>query len=50
MDMEKFYKLLMGSEDIGNIPLDHILRVVVCVFEIINSGECFYKEEECLFK
>lgn len=43
--MEKFYKLLMGREDIGGIPLDYILRVVVCVFEIINSGECFYKEE-----
>lgn len=45
MDMEKFYKLLMGREDIGGIPLDHVLKVVVCVFEIINSGECFYKEE-----
>ena len=43
--MEKFYKLLMEKEEIKDIPIDHILKVVVSVFEVIDSGECFYKED-----
>lgn len=43
--MEKFYEILTERDDIKDIPLEHIIKVVVCVFEIINSGECFYKED-----
>lgn len=40
--MELFFDKLIDREEIQDVPLDSILKVVVCVFEIINSGECFY--------
>ena len=46
MDMNKFYKAILNSPSIRDIPILHVLRVAIVVFEIINSGECFYKEEE----
>ena len=45
MDMNKLYKILMNMDNIKDIPIMTVCRVVICVFEIINSGECFYKEE-----
>ena len=46
MDMDKFYKLITSDEDLQDIPLIYIMRVAIAVFEIINSGECFYELEE----
>ena len=46
MDMEKFYKLLTSNSNLQDIPLTYIMRVALAVFEIINSGECYYKLEE----
>ena len=46
MDMNKFYKLITSDEDLQDIPLIYIMRVAIAVFEIINSGECFYELEE----
>ena len=46
MDMDKFYKLITSDEDLRDIPLIYIMRVAIAVFEIINSGECFYELEE----
>jgi len=43
--MNKLYKILMNMDNIKDIPITTVCRVVICVFEIINSGECFYKEE-----
>lgn len=43
MDMKKLCKLLFENEDIKNIPLEYVFRVASVVFEIINSGECFYE-------
>ena len=45
MDMEKFFDNLIESEDLKDIPIDFIFRVVVRVFELINSGEFFYFKE-----
>ena len=45
MDMEILYDKLTESEEIKDIPIDYIYRVVVCVFKIIDKGECFYKED-----
>ena len=45
MDMEKLYDKLMQCEEIKDIPFIYIFRVVVAVFKIINSGECFYERE-----
>ena len=43
--MEKLYDSLMEKEDLKDIPIDYVFRVVICVFEVINSGDCFYKNE-----
>jgi hypothetical protein len=45
MDMEKLFDKLTENEEIKDIPVDYIFRITICVFEIINSGECFYKED-----
>ena len=44
MDMKKLCKLLFENEGIKNIPLEHVIQVAAVIIEIINSGECFYKE------
>lgn len=46
MDTNKLYKLLTSNADLQDIPLIYIMRITIAVFEIINSGECFYKIEE----
>ena len=46
MDMDKLYDILVNNEFINDIPLSYIVRVAVTVFEIINSGDCFYEIEE----
>ena len=44
MDMEKLFDKLIECEDIQDIPIDYIFRVVINLVKIINEGECFYKE------
>ena len=46
MDTDKFYKLITSDTELQDIPLIYIMRVAIAVFEIINSGECFYNLEE----
>ena len=48
MDMRKLCKKLFENEDIKKIPLKYVVTVVHVVFELINSGECFYNNEEDL--
>lgn len=43
MDMKKLFKKLLETEDIKNIPLEHVIKVFAAIFEIINSGECFFE-------
>ena len=45
MDMEKLFDKITENKDIEDIPIDYVFRVAIAVFEIINSGECFYKDE-----
>ena len=45
MDMEKFIDYLLDSEDLKDIPIDYVFRVVIRIFEIINAGDCFYPLE-----
>ena len=49
MDMNTFYDLLTNNEFIRDIPLTYVLRTAIVVFEIINSGDCYY-EEETMYK
>ena len=46
MDMDKLFKALTSNEDIKDIPLTYVMRITIAVFEILNSGECFYHLEE----
>lgn len=48
MNTEKLWKKLLENEDIKKIPLKEVIKVVIAVFEVINSGECFYENEEYL--
>lgn len=43
--MRKLCKILFESDEITDIPLEHVIKVVSLVFEIINSGECFFENE-----
>ena len=45
MDTEKLWNKLIEDENIKNIPLKDVLKVVIAVFEAINSGECYYTNE-----
>ena len=45
MNMEKFKELLFENKEIREIPLIYVFKVVSIVFDIINNGDVFYKEE-----
>ena len=45
MNTEILFDKLVEHKDLQDIPIDHIFRVVICVMQIINSGECFDKED-----
>ena len=45
MDMKKFVDLLLKQEDLKDIPITIISRVVSSVFRVLNNGNVFYKEE-----
>lgn len=45
MDMKKLCKILFESDEITDIPLEYVIKVVSVVFKIINSGECFFENE-----
>lgn len=40
--MKKLCKKLFENEDIKNIPLEYVIKVVAVIFDLINSGECFF--------
>ena len=44
MDMQKFCDELFNAECIKDIPLVYVYRVVLFVFEILNSGKCLYND------
>ena len=45
MDMKKFCDELMNDEDLRDIPLTYVFRVVISIFTLIDSGKCFYKDD-----
>ena len=45
MDMRKFCDKLLDDDNIKDIPLSIVFRVVFSIFAIIDSGECFYPGE-----
>ena len=45
MDMKKLIDLLLKREELKEVPISHIFRVVSSIFDVINNGNVFYKEE-----
>jgi len=45
MDMRKLCEKLFEHEDIKKIPLKDVVTVVYVIFDLINSGECYYDNE-----
>ena len=45
MNMTKLFNELIKDESIQGIPISHVLKVVIAVFELINSGEYYYENE-----
>lgn len=44
MDMKKLVNLLLKKEDLRDIPMNHIYKVVCSVFDILKNENVFYKE------
>jgi len=44
MDMKKLVNLLLKKEDLRDIPMNHIYKVVCSVFDILTNENVFYKE------
>lgn len=45
MDIDKLCKRVMSFEEIKDVPIIFVYKVIVCVFKAIESGECFYDTE-----
>lgn len=45
MDMKKLIDLLLKREELREVPISHIFRVVSSVFDVMKNGNVFYKEE-----
>jgi len=46
MDMKELCKKLFENEKIQDIPLEYVIVVVEVLFDIINSGDCYYDNNE----
>lgn len=46
MDMRKLCDMLLEDPEISKIPFKYVFAVAFCVIKIINSGECFYQNDE----
>lgn len=45
MDMKKLIDLLLEKEELKEVPINHIFKVVSSLFNILNNENVFYKEE-----
>ena len=45
MDMKKLIDLLLKREELKEVPITHIFKVVSSLFYILNNENVFYKEE-----
>ncbi len=44
MNVKKFINLLLKSDELKDVPMDHIFKVVSSVFNILKNGNVFYEE------
>lgn len=45
MDILKLCKKVVENEKTKGIPIVYVFAIITCVFEAIESGECFYNTE-----
>ena len=45
MDILALFKKVVENEKTKGIPIMYVFIVITCVFEAIESGECFYSTE-----
>lgn len=45
MDLEKLCKEVMARDEMQDIPIIYVFEVIMCVLDVIESGECFYNTE-----
>lgn len=45
MDIRKLFERVIQDESIKDIPLMYVLQVFYTIFNVMNEGECFYKDE-----
>jgi len=44
MDMKKLVDLLLKSEELQDVPMEHIFKVISSFFRIVSTENVFYKE------
>ena len=44
MDMKKFVDKLLKCDELKDVPIDYIFRVVSSVFKVMKNENVFYKE------
>lgn len=45
MDMEKLTDLLLEKDELKDVPITIISKVVSSLFDVLRTGNVFYKEE-----
>ena len=45
MDIRKLFDRVIEDDGIKDIPLMYVLQVFYTILNVMNTGECFYKEE-----
>lgn len=44
MDMKKFVNLLLKCDELKDVPMEYIFKVVSSVFMVLTNGNVFYEE------
>lgn len=44
MDMKKFVNLLLKCDELKDVPMEYIFKVVSSVFKVLTNGNVFYEE------
>ena len=44
MDMKKFVDKLLKCDELKDVPIDYIFKVVSSVFKVMKNENVFYKE------
>ena len=44
MNVKKFINLLLKSDELKDVPMEHIYKVVSSVFDVLMNGKVFYEE------